>query len=74
MNKIFRVVWNSTLGVWQCVAEIATARGKQSCRAQAGALPSNVNGGGANRCSSHFAGLGIGAGVGAAGSAGAVVR
>ncbi|KGQ56327.1 hypothetical protein IE01_06925, partial [Gallibacterium anatis DSM 16844 = F 149] len=28
MNKIYRVVWNATLGVWQCVSELATSKGK----------------------------------------------
>ncbi|NOL50146.1 ESPR-type extended signal peptide-containing protein [Pelistega europaea] len=29
MNKIYRVVWNATLGLWQCVSELATAKGKR---------------------------------------------
>ncbi|OBX08712.1 autotransporter-associated beta strand repeat-containing protein, partial [Gallibacterium genomosp. 3] len=28
MNKIYRVVWNAALGVWQCVSELATSKGK----------------------------------------------
>ncbi|OBX04382.1 hypothetical protein QV06_06930 [Gallibacterium genomosp. 3] len=28
MNKIYRVVWNATLGLWQCVSELTPAKGK----------------------------------------------
>ncbi|MFC0309526.1 ESPR domain-containing protein [Gallibacterium trehalosifermentans] len=28
MNKIYRVIWNTTLGVWQCVSELTLAKGK----------------------------------------------
>ncbi|MDA3977879.1 ESPR domain-containing protein [Gallibacterium sp. AGMB14963] len=40
MNKIYRVVWNATLGLWQCVSELATAKGKSKSQAK------NVVGGG----------------------------
>ncbi|WP_082985617.1 ESPR domain-containing protein [Gallibacterium genomosp. 3] len=30
MNKIYRVVWNTTLGLWQCVSELARAKGKST--------------------------------------------
>ncbi|NOL50548.1 ESPR-type extended signal peptide-containing protein, partial [Pelistega europaea] len=30
MNKIYRVVWNATLGLWQCVSELARAKGKST--------------------------------------------
>lgn len=28
MNKVYRVIWNATLGLWQCVSELAIAKGK----------------------------------------------
>src|SRR5687768_539002 len=28
MNRIFRVVWNATLGVWQVASELARSKGK----------------------------------------------
>ena len=28
MNKVYRVIFNRSLGVWQCVAETAKAHGK----------------------------------------------
>lgn len=28
MNKIFRVVWNQSMGLWQCVSELVSAQGK----------------------------------------------
>ncbi|WP_082985057.1 ESPR domain-containing protein [Gallibacterium genomosp. 3] len=30
MNKIYRVIWNAVLGVWQCVSELSRAKGKSS--------------------------------------------
>ena len=30
MNKIYRVVFNEAVGVWQAVAEVGAARGKSS--------------------------------------------
>lgn len=32
MNRSYRVIFNRTLGVWQCVSEIAKARGKSSSK------------------------------------------
>ena len=32
MNQVYRVVFNRSLGVWQCVAETAKARGKSSSK------------------------------------------
>lgn len=28
MNKVYRVIWNASKCVWQCVSEIVTAKGK----------------------------------------------
>lgn len=33
MNQVYRVVFNRSLGVWQCVAETAKSRGKSSSKA-----------------------------------------
>ncbi|MFC0309598.1 autotransporter domain-containing protein [Gallibacterium trehalosifermentans] len=30
MNKFYRVIWNASLGVWQCVSELSRAKGKSS--------------------------------------------
>jgi fibronectin-binding autotransporter adhesin len=35
MNHVFRVVWNSRLGIWQAVSEVVRARGKASSTAAA---------------------------------------
>ncbi|MFC0322014.1 ESPR domain-containing protein [Gallibacterium melopsittaci] len=43
MNKIYRVVWNSALGLWQCVSELATAKGKSKSQTS---TSQNVMGGG----------------------------
>lgn len=32
MNRSYRVIFNRALGVWQCVSEIAKARGKSSSK------------------------------------------
>ena len=29
MNRIYRVIWNSSLGVWQAVSEIGKSAGKK---------------------------------------------
>ncbi|OBX09708.1 Hsf [Gallibacterium salpingitidis] len=30
MNRIYRVVWNAALGLWQCVSELATAKANRN--------------------------------------------
>ncbi|MDO5687560.1 MAG: ESPR domain-containing protein [Neisseria sp.] len=35
MNHVYRIIWNAALGVWQCVAEIARAQGKEKASKQA---------------------------------------
>ncbi|MDO5666651.1 MAG: ESPR domain-containing protein [Alcaligenaceae bacterium] len=38
MNKIFRVLWNNSLGLWQCVSELVSAQGKKNKLVVDGAL------------------------------------
>jgi autotransporter family porin len=38
MNQIYRVVWNTALGSWTVVSELAKSRGKQSSLKKAGAV------------------------------------
>ncbi|WP_082985090.1 ESPR domain-containing protein [Gallibacterium genomosp. 3] len=50
MNKIYKVIWNSTLGIWQCVSELTSAKGKSKSSTSSVATPRSVNarGGGKN--------------------------
>lgn len=38
MNHIYRVIFNTALGVWQCVSKIARAKGKSKSSKTAKAL------------------------------------
>ncbi|EPF75676.1 ESPR domain-containing protein [Acinetobacter rudis] len=31
MNKVYRIVWNASLGAWVAVSELAKLKGKSSC-------------------------------------------
>ncbi|MFN3288948.1 MAG: ESPR domain-containing protein [Acinetobacter sp.] len=35
VNKIYKVIWNASIGAWVAVSELATAKGHSSTRSKA---------------------------------------
>lgn len=44
MNKVYKVIWNASLGAWVAVSELATAKGKSSKSKTVGAVLLAVSG------------------------------